>query len=101
MPILGKNASISGVANARSYTVTGTATEVDVTAFGDTSRKFVKPFADVTCEVECVDAPGISAGGSFTLTGTSFGSVSFICTGVSEEAPVDGIITYTVSGSVG
>jgi hypothetical protein len=96
---LGKDITISGVSNARSFTVTGTATEVDVTKFGDTSKKFKKPFADITVEVECVDAPGVAAGGTFTLGGTSLGSHTFICTGVSEESPIDGITTFTVSGS--
>lgn len=100
MPVtLGKDITIGGVSNARSFTVTGTATEVDVTKFGDAAKKFRKPFADVTVEVECVDAPGVSAGGTFTLTGTSVGSHTFICTGVSEESPVDGITTFTVSGA--
>lgn len=101
MPVtLGKDLVIGGVSNARSFTVTGTATEVDVTKFGDTSKKFKKPFADVTVEVECVDAPGVSAGGTFSITGTTLGGThTFICTGVSEESPVDGITTYTVSGA--
>ena len=100
MPVtLGKDVVISGVANARSVTVSSTATEVDCTKFGDTSRKYKKPFVEVTCEVECVDAPGVAAGATFTLDGTSTGSHTFVCTGVSKESPVDGITTYTVSGS--
>lgn len=97
--VLGKNISISGVSNARSFTVTGTAVEVDITKFGDTVKKIKKPLADITVEVECVDAPGISAGAIFTLGGTEVGNHKFICTNVAEDAPVDGIVTYTVSGS--
>lgn len=96
---LGKDIVITGVANARSFTVTGTATEVDVTKFGDLSRKFKKPLADITVEVECVDDPGVSAGSYFTLGGVAIGGHRFICTGVAEESPVDGITTFTVSGS--
>lgn len=96
---LGKDATIGGVNNARSVTVSSTATEVDCTKFGDTSRKYKKPFVEVTCEVECVDDPGVSAGGTFTLSGTTTGSHTFVVTSVAKESPVDGITTYTVSGS--
>ena len=96
---LGKDATIGGLSNARSVTVSSTATEVDCTKFGDTSRKYKKPFVEVTCEVECVDAPGVAAGDTFSLTGTATGSHTFVVTSVSEESPVDGITTYTVSGS--
>jgi predicted secreted protein len=95
---LGKDITITGVSNARSFTVTNTANEVDVTAFGDTSRRFRKTYTDLTVEVECVDDPGVAAGDTFTLTGPSM-TGSFIVTSVAEEAPIDGIITYTVSAA--
>ena len=62
---LGKDVTISGVANARSATVTNSASDVDVTKFGDTSRKFRKALIEQTIELECVDAPGVSVGGTF------------------------------------
>lgn len=97
--ILGKDVSISGVANARSCTVTNSASEIDVTKFGDTSRKFRKGLIEQTIEVECVDAPGVAAGATFTISGTQTGNAQYICTSVKTDSPLDGITTYTVSGS--
>lgn len=96
---LGKDVTITGVSNARSATVTNSASDVDVTKFGDTSRKFRKALIEQTIELECVDAPGVSIGGTFTIAGTSTGDATYIVTNVSESQPLDGIITYTVSGS--
>jgi hypothetical protein len=96
---LGKNVVVAGVANARSCTVTNSASDVDVTKFGDTSRKFRKALIEQTIELECVDAPGVSIGGSFTITGTTTGNATYICTNISQSQPLDGIVTYTVSGT--
>jgi len=96
---LGKDVTISGVANARSATVTNSASDVDVTKFGDTSRKFRKALIEQTIELECVDAPGVSIGGTFTISGTQTGNATYICTNVGQSQPLDGIITFTVSGS--
>jgi len=96
---LGKDVSISGVANARSCTVTNSASDVDVTKLGDTSRKFKKALIEQTIELECVDAPGVTIGGSFTISGTTTGNATYICTNISQTQPLDGIVTYTVSGS--
>jgi hypothetical protein len=97
---LGKDVTIGGVSNARSCTVNNSAAEVDVTKFGDTSRKFRKAMIEQTCELECVDDPGVDAGDTFTLTGTDTGaSVVYIVTSVAESDPIDGIKTYTVSAT--
>ena len=97
---LGKDVTIGGVSNARSCTVNNSAAEVDVTKFGDTSRKFRKAMIEQTCELECVDAPGVDAGDTFTLTGTDTGTgVVYIVTSVAESDPIDGIKTYTVSAT--
>lgn len=96
---LGKDVAITGISNARSVTVNNSASEIDVTKFGDTSRKFRKALIEQTVEVECVDEPGVSAGDEFTLGGTQTGSTKYIVTSVAEAAPIDGIKTYTVSGS--
>lgn len=98
---LGKDVTISGVSNARSVSVSNTANEIDVTKFGDTSRKFRKSLVEQTVEVECVGDPGVSAGGTFTLGGTGTGSATYIVTSVAKTSPIDGITTYTVSGSRG
>lgn len=98
---LGKDVSITGITGARSVTVNNSASEVDVTKLGDTSRKFRKALVEQTVEVECVDDPGIEAGDEFTLGGTATGNVKYIVTSVAESAPVDGIKTYTVSASRG
>lgn len=96
---LGKDVVITGVTNARSCTVTNSASDVDVTKFGDTSRKYRKALIEQTIELECVDAPGVSIGGTFTIGGTTTGNATYICTNIAKSSPLDGIETYTVSGS--
>lgn len=96
---LGKDVTITGINNARSVTVNNSAAEIDVTKFGDTARKFRKALVEQTVEVECVDDPGVEAGNIFTLGGTQTGNVKYIVTSVAKADPVDGIQTYTVSGS--
>ena len=75
---LGKDVTITGVSNARSCTVSHSASEVDVTKFGDTSRKFRKALIEQTVEVECVDSPGVTVGGTFTINGVDFDYGLFI-----------------------
>lgn len=96
---LGKDVTITGVSNARSCTVTNSASDVDVTKFGDSSRKFRKALIEQTIELECVDAPGVSIGGVFTIGGTQTGNATYVCTNIARSEPLDGITTYTVSGS--
>ena len=96
---LGKDVTITGVSNARSCTVTSSASDVDVTKFGDTSRKFRKALIEQTIELECVDAPGVNVGETFVITGTETGDATYICTNVAQSQPLEGIIAYTVTGS--
>lgn len=96
--LLGKDATISGVSNARSCTVTSSASEIDVTKFGDTARKYRRGLIEQSIEVECVDDPGVEAGDTFTISGTNTGDVTYICTGVVRDEPLDDIITFKVSG---
>lgn len=96
---LGKDVTITGVSNARSVTVNNSAAEIDVTKFGDTSRKYRKALIEQTIEIECVDAPGVEAGDEVTIGGTTTGNVKYIVTKVAEADPIDGIKTYTVSAS--
>jgi hypothetical protein len=96
---LGKDVTIGGVTNARSCTVTNSASDVDVTKFGDASRKFRKALIEQTVELECVDDPGVTIGGVFTISGTQTGNASYVVTNISKSFPLDGITTYTVSGS--
>lgn len=98
MPDLGKDVTITGLDNVRSYTFTETANEIDCTAIGDTARKYRKSLVDVTVEAECVDSPGVSVGDTFSFSGHT-GQASFVVTSISEEAPIDGLKTYTVSGA--
>jgi hypothetical protein len=96
---LGKDVTITGLANARSVTVNNSANEVEITKFGDTVRKFVKAMIEQTVEVECVDTPGKSVGETFTLSGSATGDVLYVVTNVSRSEPIDGITTFTVSAS--
>lgn len=98
MPDLGKDVTITGLDNVRSYTFTETANEVDCTSIGDTARKYRKTLVDVTVEAECVDSPGVSVGDEFTFAGHT-GTATFVCTSISKECPIDGIETTTVSGA--
>jgi hypothetical protein len=97
---LGKDVTITGLTGARSVTVNNSAAEVDVTKFGDASRKFRKALIEQTVEVECVDDPGVDAGDVFTLGGVGTGNnVEYIVTSVARSEPIDGISTFTVSAS--
>jgi hypothetical protein len=96
---LGKDVNVTGVSNARSCTVTNSASDVDVTKFGDTSRKFRKALVEQTIELECVDDPGVTIGGTVTISGTTTGNATYIVTNISKTFPLDGITTYSVSGS--
>ena len=96
---LGKDVTITGVANARTVTVNNTAAEIDVTKFGDTTRKFKKALIEQTVELECVDDPGVETGDTFTLAGSETGDVVYVVTNVAEADPIDGIKTFTVSAS--
>jgi hypothetical protein len=97
---LGKEVTITGLTGARSVTVSNSAAEVDVTKFGDTARKFRKALIEQTVEVECVDVPGVNIGATFTLSGMDTGSgVEYVVTNIARSEPIDGIITFTVSGS--
>jgi hypothetical protein len=96
---LGKDVTITGVSNARTVTVNNSSAEVDVTKFGDSSRKFRKALIEQTVEVECVDDPGVEVGDIFTLTGSNTGNVKYVVTNVAEADPIDGIKTFTVSAS--
>ena len=99
---LGKDVTITGVSNARSCTVSNSASEIDVTTFADGSagfRKYKKALIEQTVELECVDSPGVSIGGTFTLAGTETGDVVYIVTNIAKSDPIDGIATFTVSGS--
>jgi len=98
--LLGKNVTLTGISNARSATVTSSASEIDITALdGGTYRKFFKGLAEQTVEFECVDAPGCAAGDTITVGGTSTGNASYIVTSVAQAEPIDGIVTYTVSAT--
>jgi Tfp pilus assembly protein PilW len=97
--LLGKDATITGVSNARTVTVSNSASEIDVTKLGDTSRKYRKALVEQTVEVECVDAPGVTLGATFTLAGTSTGNATYVVTSINRADPLDGISTFTVSGS--
>lgn len=99
---LGKDVTITGVSNARSVTVSNSASEIDVTSFADGSagfRKYKKALIEQTVELECVDSPGVSIGGTFTLSGTTTGDVTYIVTNIAKSDPIDGITTFTVSGA--
>lgn len=97
---LGKDVTVTGLTGARSVTVSNSAAEVDVTKFGDTSRKFRKALIEQTVEVECVDSPGVNIGATFTLGGMDTGDgVEYVVTNIARSEPIDGIITFTVSGS--
>ena len=97
---LGKDTTVTGVSNARSVTVDASGNEIDITKLGDTTRKFRTSHVELTCEVECVDDPGVDVGDTFTLSGPTIGgSKTFIVTSVVENQPLDDIITYTVSAS--
>ena len=102
---LGKDVTVTGVANARTITINNSANEVDCTAFSDGSagfRKYKKALIEQTVEVECVDEPGVTIGNVLTLTATGLSTASgveFVVTSIGRGDPIDGIRTFTVSAS--
>ena len=98
---LGKDVTLTGISNARSCTVTSSASEIDTTSLsGATHRRFSKGLAEQTIEFECTDAPGCASGDTITIGGTNTGgNASYIVTSVAQSEPIDGIVTYTVSGT--
>ena len=92
MPDLGKDFTVTGISNARSFSMSVSATTIDVTKFGDTEKKFRGGLAEAKCDVECVDDPGCAAGDAITINGVAMTVIS-----VGENSPIDGIITYSVS----
>lgn len=98
--VLGKNVTLTGIAGARSCTVSSSASEIDTTTLGGlTHRRFSKGLAEQTIEIECIDTPGCSPGGTITIGGSVTGSAAYIVTSVAQSEPIDGIVTYTVSGT--
>ena len=98
MPGLGKDFTVSGIANARSVSSSVSATTIDVTKFGDTQKKFRGGLAEMKIDVECVDDPGCAAGDVVSIVAGGL-SDDFIVISVAESSPVDGIVTYSVSCS--
>lgn len=103
---LGKDATWTGISNVREGTITATYTEIDRTAKGDSNRRIIKGWAELTLEVTCVDLPGCSAGSVITVStsnanGFNLSSVKFLVTSVSQSDPLDDITTFTVSATRG
>jgi hypothetical protein len=104
--VLGKDVSYTGISNVREGTITTTYGEADITKKGDTSRKIRKTWAEQTLEVTCVDTPGCTAGSAISVTvnggnGHNLSGIEFLVTSVTQEEPLDDIITYTVSATRG
>jgi hypothetical protein len=104
--LLGRNVTYSGISNVREGTITTTFTEVDKTKVGDTERSFNKGWAETTLEVTCVDVPGVVEGTVVTVSasganGHNLSGVKFLVTNVTQNEPLDDIITYTVSATRG
>ena len=104
--VLGKDVSYIGISNFREATITTTYGEADVTKKGDSSRKIAKTWAEQTLEATCVDDPGWAAGDSISVSvnsgnGHGLSEVEFLVTNVTEEEPLDDMITYTVSATRG
>lgn len=98
MPGLGKDFTITGIDNARSVSSSVSATTIDVTKFGDTTKKFRGGLAEAKIDVECVEDPGCSAGDVVSITAGGL-SDDFIVISVAESSPIDGIMTWSVSCS--
>ena len=96
---LGKNVNVTGISNARSVTVSSSATEIDTTVLGATARTFAKGLVEQKVDVECVDTPGCATGDTITIGGTQTGNASYVVTSVAQAEPIDGIVTYTVSAT--
>ena len=98
MPDLGKDFTVSGIDNARSASSSVSATTIDVTMFGDTTKQFRGGLAESKIDVECVDDPGCEAGDVVSIVAGGL-SDDFIVISVAKSSPIDGIVTYSVSCS--
>jgi predicted secreted protein len=95
---LGKDATITGVANSsvRNVTATIEATQIDVTKRGDTTRKFKTGFKEASIEIEMLDSPP-EGGDEISIVHANSGiSGTFIVTSVSKAEPLDDVVTYNV-----
>lgn len=97
-PVLGKNATITGISNTivRSVNITTDGPQIDATKRGDTERKYKAGFKDQTIEVETVEDPSLTPGGTVSIT-AGHASGSFKVMSVTRNEPLDDIVTYTVS----
>jgi hypothetical protein len=94
---LGKDVTITGISNARTVTVSSSASEIDTTHLGSSARTFSKGLVEQKIDVECVDTPGCAVGGTIAISGTSTGDATYVVTSIARAEPIDGIVTYTVS----
>lgn len=96
---LGKDATIVGVTNTnvRNVTVTIEAAQIDKTARGATSRKFLTGLKDATVEIDMIDTPP-SSGAILTITHANSGLAGdFVVTNVQRQEPLEDIVAYNVT----
>jgi hypothetical protein len=102
---LGKDVSVTGIANAVDLTHSESAATYDTTKKGDTYRRIVKGWIESTITVNCIDAPGCARGDSVTIAYTCASgfveSAKYLVVKVTKNEPLDGIITYDVELSRG
>jgi hypothetical protein len=102
MPVtysLGKDATITGVANTsvRSVTATVESSQIDATKRGDTERKFKSGWKDATVEIEMLDSPP-DAGDELTINVPNAGvSGLMIVTNVTKNEPLDDVVSWNVT----
>ncbi|MEI8369762.1 MAG: hypothetical protein WCJ31_15110 [Planctomycetia bacterium] len=96
---LGKDATITGVTNAnvRNVTVTIESAQVDKTARGATSRKYLAGMKDATVEIDMIDSPP-TAGAVLVIAHANSGlSGSFVVTSVQRQEPLDDVVGFNVT----
>jgi hypothetical protein len=99
---LGKDATITGVTNTnvRNVTVTIEAAQVDKTARGSTSRKFLTGLKDATLEIDMIDTPP-TAGAILTVAHANSGlSGDFVVTNVQRQEPLEDIVAWNVTAKM-
>lgn len=94
---LGKDATFTGLSDVRSCTATIEGTQIDVTSKSDTKRRYKAGFQEATIEAEVLSTPP-AIGTTISVTHTNSGlSGTFIVTQVTENQPLDDVVSWSVT----
>lgn len=96
---LGKDESISGVTNTqvRSVSITTDGPQIDCTKRGDSTRQYKTGFKDQTIEVEFLEDPSLTAGGTAVSLTAGHATGTFEIMSVVKNEPLDDVCSWNVT----